>query len=380
MWTVGPLSHPCQLTGAVLHSGREVIVEVYTSLLRPLLFRLPADRAHELGKTALASPAPWRIIARGARARANDPSLQTNLGGLRLRNPIGLAPGFDKSGALVPALVELGFGYVVVGSITPAPRTGNPLPRLLRYPDQESVANCMGMPNPGLEAAARLLARPRRPGVPVIAAVAGATSEELLESAARLEPVVDGIEIGLVCRHTPETFEMAELPTVAALVAGLARQKTKPTFLKVPPHHNDAERKRTLSIVELCADAGLEGVSISGTRQAPEPRLSMGAGGVAGRSTTPDALRILDDVATAAKGRLAIKASGGVFSGRDAQRFLDAGATTVELYSGFIYRGPMVAASIARELAQLRRAAVGAPTPSAPAPRRLPDSRSVPRS
>jgi len=352
-------------------------VEVYPSLIRPLLFRLPADQAHELGKSALRVVAPWRLLARGAQAR--DPNIATDLGGLHLRNPIGLAPGFDKSGALVPALVELGFGYVVVGSITPSPRAGNPRPRLLRYPDRESLTNCMGMPNPGLEEAARLLSRPRRPGVPVIAAVAGATSEVLLQAAARLEPHVDGIEIGLVCRHTPETFEMAELPTVAALVEGLARQKRKPTFLKIPPHHSEPERKRTLAIVDLCAGAGLDGVSISGTRQIQEPQLSMGAGGLAGRATTDDALRILVDVATRAAGRLAIKASGGIFTGRDAQRFLDAGATAVEVYSAFIYRGPLVGGRIARELAQLRRG-------SAPADRRpsrssqLPDTTPINRS
>jgi dihydroorotate dehydrogenase len=363
-------------------SGPEVVVEVYTSLLRPLLFRLPADQAHELGKTALRVAGPWRFLGRGGRAA--DPSLATDLAGLRLRSPIGLAPGFDKSGELVPALVELGFGYVVVGSITPAARAGNPRPRLLRYVDRESLTNCMGMPNPGIEEAARLLSRPRRPDVPVIAAVAAGTSEELLAAAARLEPHVDGIEIGLVCRHTPETFEMAELPTVAALLDGLARQKTKPTFLKIPPHHNEAERKRTLAIVELCAGAGLEGVSISGTRQIEESRLSMGAGGLAGRATTDDALRILDDVATVGRGRLAIKASGGVFSGRDAQRFMDAGATTVELYSAFIYRGPLVAAHVGRELAALRRAARASLTAPGRQPqagaRPLPDGQSVPPS
>jgi dihydroorotate dehydrogenase len=331
----------------------EVVVEVYTSLLRPLLFRLPADSAHELAKAALGSVAPWRILARfGPTPAAN---LATELGGLHLRSPIGLAPGFDKSGALVPALAELGFGYVMVGSITTAPRAGNPRPRLVRYPDQSSLANCMGMPNPGLDEAIRLLARPRRPGCPVIVAVAGATTDELLGAASKLEPVADGIEIGLVCRHTPETFEMAELPTVTTLVEGLARQKTKPTFLKLPPHHTEAERQRTLAIVDLCADAGLEGVSLSGTRQIPEPRLSMGVGGIAGRATTEDALRILDDVAARSAGRLAIKASGGVSTGQDAMRFLDAGATTVELYSAFVYRGPMASRRIASELGALRR-------------------------
>lgn len=323
-------------------------MDPYAALLRPLLFRLPADTAHDLGRLALRSPIPWRILGGAPPA---DPRLATELAGLSLVSPIGLAPGFDKSGDLVPALSELGFGYLVVGSITPLPRRGNPRPRLFRYPDRESLTNCMGMPNRGLNAALELLARPRNRSCPVIAAVAGTTVDEVVAAAAAVEPLVDAVEIGLVCRHSPETFEMAELPTVSAILDGVGRRKRKPVFVKIPPHHTAAERERTLSIVDRCLDAGIDGLSVSGTRQVPEPRLSMGAGGLAGRATTEDALRILDDVATRAAGRLAIKASGGVFRGADALRFLAAGATTVELYSAFIYRGPRVARVVAGELA-----------------------------
>lgn len=316
-------------------------------LVRPLLFRIPPDTAHELAKVMLRRETLWRLLTR---PHAPDERLRTDLAGLRLASPIGLAPGFDKSGDLVPSLVRLGFGYVVVGSITPEPRRGNPTPRLLRYVDRQSLANCMGMPNVGLKEAVRLLSRPRASGVPVIASVAGFSPPELLSAAATIEPHVDAVEIGLVCRHTPETFDMAERSSVADLAEGLARQRTKPVFVKLPPFFTEPERQRALSIVDIWADAGLDGLSLSGTRQIPEPRLSMGAGGVAGKATTEDALRILDDVATRARGRLAIKASGGVFDGRDAYRFLQAGATAVELYSAFIYRGWDVPNLIAREL------------------------------
>jgi dihydroorotate dehydrogenase len=289
----------------------------------------------------------WRLLARPS---APDPRLRTDLAGLSLASPIGLAPGFDKSGDMVPSLARMGFGYVVVGSITAEPRKGNPTPRLLRYVDRKSLANCMGMPNVGLAEAVKLLARPRPAGVPVIASVAGFSPPELLSAAATIEPHVDAVEIGLVCRHTPETFDMAERSSVADLAQGLAKQRTKPVFVKVPPFFNDAERQRSLSIVDIWADAGLDGLSMSGTRQIAEPKLSMGAGGLAGKATTEDALRILDDIATRARGRLAIKAAGGVFDGQDAYRFLQAGATAIELYSAFIYRGWGVANAVAREL------------------------------
>ena len=321
--------------------------------LRPLLFRISPDTAHDLAKVMLRRPALWRVLSRPASA---DPRLKTDLGGLALASPIGLAPGFDKNGDLVPSLARLGFGFIVVGSITPEPREGNPRPRLLRYVDSQSLANCMGMPNVGLKEAVRLLSRPRPNDVPVIASVAGFSPTELLGAAAAVEPHVDAVEIGLVCRHTPETFDMSERSTVAELAEGLARQRTKPVFIKIPPHFSESERQRSLSIVDIWADAGLSGISLSGTRQVSEPLLSTGAGGVAGKSTTDDALRILDDVATRARGRLAVKAAGGVFNGQDAYRFLQAGATAVELYSAFVYRGWGVARSMARELvAELER-------------------------
>jgi dihydroorotate dehydrogenase len=319
----------------------------YTSILRPLLFRVPADTAHDLGRLALRWPGPWRLLAGSARP---DERLATKLGGLELASPIGLAPGFDKRGDLVPALSELGFGYVVVGSITSEPRAGNPTPRLRRYPDRSSLTNCMGMPNPGVAEAVRLLARPRSPGCRILAAVAGTSVEDVIRLAETVEPHVDAVEVGLVCRHSPETFEMAELPTVTAILEGVGRRKSKPTFVKIPPHHTTAERQRTLAIVDACIANGIDGVSVSGTQQIAEPKLSMGIGGLAGRATTDDALRILGDVADRAAGRLAIKASGGVFGGADAYRFMAAGATAVELYSGFIYRGPAVARRIGREL------------------------------
>jgi dihydroorotate dehydrogenase len=323
---------------------------VYSSLLRPLLFRMSADRAHDLGKAALRWPAPWRFLAGGG---SPDPRLATDFGGLALTSPIGLAPGFDKRGDLVPALVELGFGFVVVGSITAAPRAGNPKPRLHRDVARRSLTNCMGMPNPGVDEAVRLLARPRRSGPKVLAAIAGTSVEEAVRLAATVEPHVDAVEVGLVCRHSPETFEMAELPTVTAILEAVGRQKTKPTFVKIPPHHTPAERQRTLAIVDACIANGIEGVSLSGTQQVPDPNLSMGVGGLAGKATTDDALRILGDVAERAAGRLAIKAAGGIFDGADAARFLEAGATAVELYSAFVYRGPRVARQIGRELAAI---------------------------
>jgi dihydroorotate dehydrogenase len=110
-------------------------MDLYEDLLRGLLFRLPADTSHELAKTALRRPGLVRALR--ARHQRPDSRLGTSLAGIPLSTPIGLAPGFDKSGDLVAGIASLGFGYVTVGSITTQPRAGNPKPRLHRYPDRD---------------------------------------------------------------------------------------------------------------------------------------------------------------------------------------------------------------------------------------------------
>jgi dihydroorotate dehydrogenase len=319
--------------------------------LRPALFRLPADRAHDLARFALRFPAPFRLLGRSARLR--DPRLATDLAGIRLTSPIGLAPGFDKDGDLLPSLQHLGFGYVVIGSLTPEARAGNPRPRLVRYPDRLSVANSMGLPNHGVDAAVRRLrARPVR-HTTVLASVAGFSIESILASVAAIEPLVAAVEVGLICPNTSESERLRELELVGDLVAGLGRRRRKPVFVKLPPHHTPEERARVLAMADLCMGAGIDGVSLNGGRHVAEPRLAAGRGSLAGRDTFSDALRIVGEVAEHAAGRLVIRASGGVFSGEDAARMLRAGATTVEVYTSFIYRGWGVAGLINRGLLEV---------------------------
>src|SRR2546426_8482795 len=151
--------------------------------LRPALFRLPADRAHDLAHLALRLPLPFRLL--GPSARAGDRRLATDLAGIPLANPVGLAPGFDKNGDLLPSLQHLGFGYIVIGSLTPEPRAGNPRPRLVRYPDRLSIANSMGLPNQGGDAAGRRLrSRPITPTAG-IASRAGVSAERILRGGGR---------------------------------------------------------------------------------------------------------------------------------------------------------------------------------------------------
>jgi dihydroorotate dehydrogenase len=327
---------------------------LYATVLRPLLFRLSADRAHALACFSLrAAPPVFSVMC--ARDRLPDSRLVTDLAGIPVGSPVGLAPGFDKNAEMLPSLARLGFGYIVVGSITREARYGNPFPRLVRYPQRLSLANSMGLPNRGLAEAVRLLRLPRPADCPpVIGSVAGSSSDELLEAAQSVEPYVAAVEIGLVCPNTTATERLEELRIFTALVEGLMQRVRKPLFIKLPPHHSDADRERIYRMLDECARVGLQGVSLSGTRPVVEPGLGMGKGSLAGRDVFDDSLRILRDVVAHTQGQgLVVRAAGGVFSGADALRMLDAGATAVEVYSAFIYRGWGVAGAIKRELSLL---------------------------
>ena len=326
----------------------DVTSAVYAGLLRPLLFRLDPERAHDLALRALSIEAPWRVL--GALSPPPDPRLRVELAGLVLPTPVGLAPGLDKNGHAVRALARLGFGYVVIGSITPLPRAGNPRPRLLRDPAQQATINSLGLPGVGLERAVAGLRRMGRIDVPLIASVAGFSPEELVEAAAAVEPHVDAVEIGLVCPNSTETERLRELDMYSVLVRRLTEQRRKPVFVKLPPHRDEATAANVREMVALAADTGIDGLSVSGSRPIVTSRLATGRGSLAGRPVFPDTLRIVTEVAGWARGRLPVRAGGGVFTGSDALEMLQAGAAAVEVYSAFIYRGPTAARQISREL------------------------------
>jgi dihydroorotate dehydrogenase (fumarate)/dihydroorotate dehydrogenase len=196
--------------------------------------------------------------------------------------------------------------------------------------------------------------------VPIIASVAGFSPRELVELAAAIEPVVDGVEIGLVCPNSTEAERMRELDMFDEVARGVVAQRRKPTFIKVPSPHDPDTASNVREMVRRSADLGLDGVSVSGSRTIPIRGFPGGRGSIAGRPVFDDALRIAGDVAGWAAGRISVRAAGGVFDADDAAALLAAGADAIELYSGFVYRGPGVAAEINRGLvAELDRRAIG---------------------
>jgi dihydroorotate dehydrogenase subfamily 2 len=316
-------------------------MNVYRSLLRPVLFQLSAERAHELAVLALRQPAPWRLIG----ATPSDPRLETKVGGLRLANPVGLAAGFDKNLRFLDALGLLGFGYVVGGSVTAQPRAGNPRPRVGRYSDRQSLVNAMGLPNRGAAAARRSLEKLLRTA-PYVISVWGERADEVVAAFEAVAPLADGIELNVSC---PNVRSGKDLDAEALLRATLPRLRgafRRPLFVKIPPYTMGAEREAVLRLVSIAQGEGVDGVTASNTHPIESPEMSIGTGGLSGKAVFPDTLRIVRDIYAVTKGRLPINACGGIFAAADAIRCIRAGASTVQLYTGFVYQGPRIVRDI----------------------------------
>jgi len=324
-----------------------------------LLRRLDAEDAHGLAVRALK-------LGLGPRGGRDDPILATDLAGLSLPNPVGLAPGFDKDAEVFAPMLRAGFGFVECGTVTPKPQAGNPRPRLFRLSEDRAVINRMGFNNRGLDAFGQRLARRR-------AGVVGANIGANKDSPDRVVDYVTGLKrlwgkasYFAINVSSPNTPGLRALQTESALHDLLGRlaeareslpaQGRAPLFLKVAP---DLQGREVETIVETCVTYGLAGVMVSNTTVSRPPLVSEFAGEAGGLSGAPLmelSTRILAEFAQAAAGRLALVGVGGISSGEDAYAKIRAGAAAVQLYSAMVFEGPGLVTQIKRDLAARLRA------------------------
>jgi dihydroorotate dehydrogenase subfamily 2 len=323
-------------------------VSIYTNIIRPLLFELPPERAQKLAEVSLRAKPLWK----GLRPffQINDERLHTDMGGIHLPNPIGLAAGYDKDCRLLDPLSNLGFGYMVAGTVVAKPRYGNPKPRIVRNPSENSLVNSLGFPSHGLEAAADRLKRSSSRNVPVLASISGLSVEEFAHCYKTLQPLASGIELNISSPNTEGIRIFQEPRQLEELLSALTPLKEKPVFLKLPPYFDEGQRARTMELVDLCLKHAVEGVTAVNTRPVEDDRLAVGRGGLSGRPLYPHMLRIVREIRRHAGDGLVINACGGISSGEDALEALQAGATTVQLFTGFIYRGPGLMRQINRHI------------------------------
>jgi len=337
-------------SGAVRPAARQVR-PVYERVLRPLLFRLEPETAHRLGQAALARAFPWSL-ARAHGAEADRLAIRVD--GMDLASPIGLAAGFDKNGDAVPGLQHLGFGYLCIGSILPQPSAGHPRPRLVRNVEAESMVNCYGLPSDGLAACVakfRRLAARRSRMIPLIANIHTDTVASYADCVAALAPYADGVELALRCPNRADHISVYPVEDLDALLGALRRRwPGLPLFVKLPPHANDEERANRLALVERAIHFRLTGLTIPGNWPVEDKRLSRGQGSLSGRPTFANNLKIVREIAAVSRGRIAIKASGGVHTGAEAFQLLEAGAAMIDIFTAMVFRGWNVVAKIEAEL------------------------------
>ena len=323
-------------------------MSIYTNLVRPLLFMLPPEGAQKLAEVALSAKPFWRALR--PFIQLNDERLHTDMGSIPLPNPVGLAAGYDKDCVMVDALSNLGFGYIVAGTVVAEPREGNPRPRIVRNPSEGSLVNSLGFPSHGLEAASDRLKRSAGRGVPLLASISGLSVEEFSRCYQRLQPLAAGVELNISSPNTEGIRIFQEPHRLEELLSALKPLKEKPLFLKLPPYLDDTDRGRVLKLVDLCLQYAVEGVTAANTWPVEDERLAVGMGGLSGRPLFPHMLRMVREIRHHAGDGLIINACGGISSGEDALGALRAGASTVHLFTGFVYRGPGLMRQINRHI------------------------------
>lgn len=329
--------------------------DTYRAFIKPLLFRLPPETAQSVAHMALKRRQVWR--AASSLLQVDDSRLEVDLAGMRLSNPVGLAAGYDKDCESLPALESIGFGYLTCGTVTEMPRAGNPAPRVLRYERDDALVNSYGFPSKGVDFAEYRLreAQPFLNGTPVVASVSGVAADEILRCHLRLEPYASAIEINISSPNTLGLRIFQQQDTLRQLLGALNEQRQKPLFIKLPPYIEmpsigSEQRDMVLSLVDVCVEQGVEAVTIANTWPVRDSRLAVGSGGLSGKPVFADMVKMVSEIRAAAGSRLAINACGGIFSGEDALAAIQAGATTVQILTSLIYRGPGIVRRINRQM------------------------------
>ena len=322
----------------------------------PLLRRMDAERAHGIALRAL------RLGLAGAGTPPDPPRLAVQALGRRFANPIGLAAGFDKDAVALRGLARLGFGFVEVGTVTPRPQPGNPRPRIFRLPSDGAVINRLGFNNAGLAAFVRRLAAARAEqggaGLPLGANVGlnkeGAVPERDYPAlVAAVAPHVAYVVVNVSSPNTPGLRDLQAAPRLAGILAAIRRAvpAAPPLLVKLAP---DLAAGDLPGIVAACIDAGVAGLVVSNTTLARPPGLrgrhAGERGGLSGAPLFAPATAMLAEVARLAAGRLTLIGVGGVADGRQALAKLRAGASLVQIYTGFALHGPALLARLKREL------------------------------
>ncbi len=321
-------------------------------ILKPIIFRFDAERAHRATIAAL----KWMPNRRPPQFPA---SLTTSIANLGFPSPVGLAAGFDKDAEVAGAMLSLGFGFVEVGTLTPLPQAGNAKPRLFRLTEDRAIINRLGFNNRGQADALDRLARGDR-SRGIVGVNIGANKDSLDRIAdyaagvRAMTPVADYLTINISSPNTPGLRQLQDEGALRALLGAVAEERTvggPPVFLKVAPDLGEGEPDQ---IVRIAMQHGIDAIIVANTTISRPPLQSRHAGEAGGLSGAPLQALALDALRrfrAASGGAMPLIAAGGIASVADAWARIRAGASLIQLYSAMIYEGPGLARRIARGLA-----------------------------
>jgi dihydroorotate dehydrogenase len=373
------------------NSWMRIFAAMY-KLLRTILFFFPAEEVHHFsmkGLRLLCSFGPMRSLVRWACRPEGE--LKRQLLGLHFRNTVGLGAGFDKNALYLRELEALGFGFVEIGTVTPKPQAGNDKPRLFRLPQDQALINRMGFNNEGVEAVAGRLRAWKRSAAArdstdasrmIIGGNLGKNKVTPNEDAWKdyeicfraLYPWVDYFVVNVSSPNTPGLRELQDKAALRQILTNLQRVNAelsassagnaaaspvlplRPLLLKIAP---DLNQQQLDDVIALALEIGLDGLVAANTTISREALVTsadrveaIGAGGLSGAPLRERATEVVRYLAEQSGGRLTIIASGGIFTAPDAREKIAAGASLVQVWTGFIYEGPFVVGRICRGVQQ----------------------------
>lgn len=336
-------------------------------LARAALFQLDAETAHH---TTLCTLRQLSRLGLGSLVGQSVPAQPRTVMGLRFPNPVGLAAGLDKDGACIDGLAALGFGFIEVGTVTPRPQPGNPRPRLFRLPEAQALINRMGFNNGGVEQFLQNVQSARWRGP--LGLNIGKNADTPIERAAddyllcleKVYPYAGYVTVNISSPNTKNLRQLQQGDELGALLAALKDKQKQladrharyvPIALKIAPDLDD-EQIKAIAGTLLCH--GIDGVIATNTTVGREGvahlPLASEAGGLSGRPVFEKSNQVIRALRAELGDALPIIGVGGILSGDDARAKIDAGASLVQIYSGLIYRGPVLVKECAQALAQVQ--------------------------
>jgi dihydroorotate dehydrogenase len=344
---------------------------VYRSLVRPILFRLPPETAHELALHSLP------LFSKFVRRPFESPTLKINRFNLWFRNPVGLGAGFDKNGVVLESLAALGFGFIEAGTVTFHPQPGNPKPRMFRLAADQALINRAGFNNAGAAAFVKRVEH-HRPEDCVLGISIGKSKITPLEEATQdyltsfelVYKLADYIAINVSSPNTPQLRELQQSEQLSSLLTALKTRNRElqkrhqrlapvPLLVKISP---DLERRELEMIVDVIQRLQIDGIIATNTtisrdnlRTNKSTVAACGVGGLSGKPLASRATRMIAELYRLTRGRIPLIGVGGIFTAQDAWEKICAGASLVQLYTGFIYKGPLIVRQINEGLVEILR-------------------------